>query len=634
MSRKLVFTGILLSLVIMVHGQLNFLSPDTISPVLLTNAHSIKLYEKNEFIVSDIGKAVYKTRQVIKVLNKQGDNHLFFYEYTDAFRKLEEVQVTVFNDAGFPVKKYLKKDFQQEASGGGLVEDGWYYHLKLAAPSYPFTVEYSSSIRFKGILNYPSFDIEQVDQSVKYAQYSITVPTQLGLRFKNQRTEIKPKITTEGATQTYQWEVENIPAVAHEDGSGGWEQSLARVWVGPNQFELDGYAGDMTSWNNFGKWIGDLAVKSLNLTTPQKNYLQSLVAKASTQEEKVRILYQHLQNNFRYVSIQLGIGGLRPFPAAFTEDKKYGDCKALSNYMQACLDAVGIKSYKAAINSNYNSAPVNSEFPRNGFNHMVLCVPMQPDTIWLECTSKTSEFGVLGNFTENRNALLITENGGVLVPTPTSKASNNRLVIKTTVSIGGDGGGDVSTQLFTRGEDREAIISLLQNESVESQKEGMVYFLKMAVPDRFSAALEPDETASTQRVNLSLSFGKIAAFTTGSKMFLNPQFHKIWTTYLPKTTNRKTDFYFRYPFEKSDTTIYQLPVGYKVESMPPNVDLKSTYGVYHSNTWYDEASNSIINAASLALQVHKIPANHYSEMYDFFSKIIGDGVNRIVIKKQ
>lgn len=633
MPKKLMLTGIFIWMALCVQAQLNFFSPDSIPPALKKNAHSIKQYEKNEFIVTDIGKAVYKTRQVITVLDKQGDNHLFFYEYTDAFRKLDDIQVTVFGPLGIPVKKYLKKDFEQEASGGGLVEDGWYYHLRLAAPSYPFTVEYSSTIKYKGLINYPSFSIQEVDQSVKYAQYSITVPSQLGLRYQNQHTAIHPKITEEGPNKTYQWEVENIPAVQYEEGSGGWSRQLAKVWVGPSKFELDGYPGEMTSWNSFGKWIGDLAAKSLNLTPQQKTYIQSLVAQAKTPEEKVRILYQHLQNNFRYISIQLGIGGLRPFPAAFTDDKKYGDCKALSNYMQACLEAVGIRSHKAAINSDYNSAPVDSGFPINGFNHMILCVPMQPDSIWLECTSKTNEFGILGNFTENRNALLITENGGVLVRTPSSKASNNLFSIKATVKLAEDGSGQVSTQLAATGEDREALLSLLQNESADDQKSGMMYLLKMPVPDRFSAELSSDTKATNQQASLQLSFEKIAAFTAGSKMFLHPQFHKIWTSYLPKTTNRQLDYYFHYPFEKNDTTVYQLPEGYKVESLPPATSFNCTYGSYQSKTWYDEATNSIVNAAKLVLEQYKIPPAQYSNTYDFFGKVIGDEVNKIVIKR-
>ena len=78
----------------------------------------------------------------------------------------------------------------------------------------------------------------------------------------------------------------------------------------------------------------------------------------------------------RYVNIKLGIGGLKPLPATFVDQKKYGDCKALSNYMNALLKAVGIKSYYAIINAGANEEPATPSFPGDNFDHIILCVPL------------------------------------------------------------------------------------------------------------------------------------------------------------------------------------------------------------------------------------------------------------------
>ncbi|MEI9809836.1 MAG: transglutaminase domain-containing protein [Bacteroidota bacterium] len=86
--------------------------------------------------------------------------------------------------------------------------------------------------------------------------------------------------------------------------------------------------------------------------------------KESTGEkESIRRIYRYMQENFRYVSIQLGIGGLKPFSAEFTDKKKYGDCKALSNYMKAALKSVGIPSHVAIINSGFNRNRWMPAFP-------------------------------------------------------------------------------------------------------------------------------------------------------------------------------------------------------------------------------------------------------------------------------
>ncbi len=213
-------------------------------------------------------------------------------------------------------------------------------------------------------------------------------------------------------------------------------------------------------------------------------------------KEKMKLIYKYLQNNFRYVSIQLGIGGYKPFQASFVNKKKYGDCKALSNYMQACLDAVGITSYQALINAEYNSEKVDPLFPQNAFNHVILCVPGKKDTTWLECTSNTTDFGMLGSFTENRNALLITPDGGVLVSTPKSKASENIFNMSTKVTLNDDASGASESILKTSGEYKQDIVHQVANEKKDEQKSFLVTDLGFIQPDEFDISCSKDDSAT------------------------------------------------------------------------------------------------------------------------------------------
>ncbi|CAN5790920.1 hypothetical protein BH10BAC3_BH10BAC3_38570 [soil metagenome] len=65
-------------------------------------------------------------------------------------------------------------------------------------------------------------------------------------------------------------------------------------------------------------------------------------------------------------------------------------------------------------------------------------------------------------------------------------------------------------------------------------------------------------------------------------MFLHAQWHKLITQYLPKKDARTLDYYFPFPFEKYDTTIYELPTGFTDENIPESFDLVYKYGEYHS----------------------------------------------------
>ncbi|MCK7533460.1 MAG: hypothetical protein MZV63_21720 [Marinilabiliales bacterium] len=68
---------------------------------------------------------------------------------------------------------------------------------------------------------------------------------------------------------------------------------------------------------------------------------------------------------------------------------------------------------------------VYKDFVDNQFNHAILCIPLQRDTVWLDCTSQTLPFNYLGDFTDDRYALLITPDGGKMVRTPAFTRKEN-----------------------------------------------------------------------------------------------------------------------------------------------------------------------------------------------------------------
>src|SRR5690606_3735821 len=138
-----------------------------------------------------------------------------------------------------------------------------------------------------------------------------------------------------------------------------------------------------------------------------------------------------MQSHTRYVGNQFGISGWQAFRASEVCAKGYGDCKGLTNYLKALLEIVGIPSYAVLIDAgDRNFRRPDPEFPSNTFNHVILCVPDQKDTIWVECTDPYLPAGYLGNFTQDRLGLLTAETGGQLVRTPAYGKTENKMIRK------------------------------------------------------------------------------------------------------------------------------------------------------------------------------------------------------------
>lgn len=602
----------------------------TIPPPVRKNADVIKRYEQIQFEVTDIDRANMKVHQVFTVLNVNGKDALLFHEYSTKFRLLGDVEIKVYDTTGKQLTRYKKKDLTTVPHGEGLVDDGKVTFLNIPTSSYPITVEFEYEQRFKGTLHYPRYDILEPGQSVERSVFIAKVPKDLDLRYKERNIKLPPQVTEDGKYKTYQWAVNNLPSVEYEEGAVSYESRYPAIVLAPNHFKMDDYDGDMTSWKNFGRWYASLKKGNDVLTENKKAFMRQLVKDNKDDREKTKIIYDYLQKNFRYVNISLGIGGYKPFPADFTDNNKYGDCKALSNFMQAALDAVGVKAHQALINSQYNSEPVDPAFPCSEFNHVILCVPQKKDSIWLECTSKTVDFGVLGSSTENRNALLITDDGGVLVPTPLSKSGDNLFQATTVIHLNEDATGSTSTLFYTKGLYKEIMTDIL-NEKKDDQKESVVYGLGFKQPDVFEMS-QPRDSGANTRLNMDLE--KIPEFVAGNKMFISPRMYKLWRKTLPKAENRKLDFYFRYPFEQVDTTILQLPAGFVPEALPKPKSLECAYGSYTTSYWYDESKKAVCSSARLVLNRHKIPVAGYAAVKKFFDDVMLDEAQRIVIKKQ
>ena len=597
-----------------------------VSETLKNKASIITHLENTDFEVESLDKATLRVHKIFTVMNEGGKNALLFNEYNTRSVSLENAEIHVYDGTGKQVAKYRKKDMSTVAVGEGLVEDGYVTYFHITPPSYPVTVEITYEQKLKSTLIVPDYHFIHTKEAVVESNYTAKVPAEINLRYKARHSTIAPVVTEEGKFKIYKWSVKNLAPAEDEEGAVSEQNKFAYINIVADQFSHYGYHGNLSSWKSFGAWINDL-YKGLDvLPADRQQFFQNLVRDAPDDREKVARIYQYLQQNFRYVSIQLGIGGLQPFSATFTDSKKYGDCKALSNYMKAALKAVGIRSHIAIINAGYNQEPVDPFFPANNFNHAILCVPRPTDSIWLECTSNTAEFDKLGTFTENRNALLVTEEGGVLVPTPKSVSATNTFDTRTTVTMEKDLSAIAHTKMTAAGQYREMITELLKQKK-DDQKEALISYFGYKQPDYF------EFSATAPIPELTTELRQLSEFNAGTKYFIKPRINKIWSAKLPGAENRKLDFYFPHPFEKRDTTVIKMPEGFKPDVLPAAKAFSTAYSTYQSKYWYNEAERAVYAATTLILKTHKIPAADYGTVKAFFDAVLQDDAQRIVVQK-
>jgi hypothetical protein len=626
--KRLYTSGLIIALLFINTGfsQTSLYTLASVPEALKAKAAVVTHVEDSQYEIESLDKARLSVHKIYTVISEEGKSALLFGMHSMKDMLLDDAEIKVYDGSGKRTARYTRKDMITVASGEGLIEDGFFTYYMIEASSYPVTVELNYVQKFKGTFFVPSYRFISPKESIVSSSYTAKIPSGMNIRFKPFNTDLKPTVSDNGKFKEYKWNVKDIVPLEYEEGSVYARSRYPHIAIIAEQFSHYGFKGEMTSWKSFGNWLGDLYKDLDELPADRKQFYNDLVKDIPNETDKIRKIYDYLQKNFRYVSIQLGIGGFRPFSASFTDQKKYGDCKGLSNFMKAALKSVGIRSHVAMINAQYNDEPVDPDFPANNFNHVILCVPGKNDSIWLECTSNTAFFGQLGTSTENRNALLITEDGGVLVPTPKSRSAANLFNTYSVVNLKNDFSGSSETFIQTKGAFSHYVNQSFK-EKKDIQKEDFVYQWGFKQPDNFE--LSKEENA----FKLKMEYAKVHEFNSGDKLFLSPRWNKLWKERLPKADNRKLDFYFPQPFEKYDTTVYKLPAGTKPDALPLQKELKCDYGRFQTKCWYNETENAIYIASSLVLTDYKIPAAKYASVRKFFEEVAQDDSQKIVVKK-
>ena len=591
---------------------------------LTMGADAVMRVNDVEFIVKSEKKGVKKVRYAVTVLNAKAKNHARIGVGYDNLRKLSYLKARLYDANGKEIRKLKASDIHDRSTydGFSIASDNRVKVADLRHTSYPYTVEVAYEVVYDGLLFYPSWYGQGGDRvGVEQASFKVQAPKGM-FRYKTAKVKEPVIKNADNGELLYTWEIAGLPPFEWEDYGPPFEEIVPNVQTAPAKFEIEGYRGDLSTWNGLGQWQ-NLLMKDLEaLPEETVKKIKKLTADAPSDEEKVRRVYQYLQENTRYVSIQLGIGGWKPFSPAFVDKNGYGDCKALTYYTKAMLANIGIPSHYTLVQAGEDEENIDKDFPSRQFNHAFLCVPNAGDTLWLECTSQTNPFGYLGTFTGDRDVLLVTENGGKIVHTPAYGMEQNRQVRRADVYLQKDGHAKAEVTTAYEGIQYENRgLNFILNEGKEEQKKWLqknIDIPNFELPG-FTLTNHGGKVPKAE-VAVQLDLRKYAS-VSGKRVFFMPNLMNRLGSQLPKkSATRKTDLILKTPFMDVDTIVYHLPEGIHVEYLPEPVEVQSDFGTYKAKVTVTEGKATYVR--EFKMKKGRYPATAYKDLADFFKKIV------------
>ena len=602
---------------------------------LKKDARAVVREDEHILEIKSPSKVILKEHRFYTILNEDGDYLGDFATFYDKHTSINSVTMTLYDATGKELKHVKKKDMEDKSAVSeiSLMDDSRYKEYNFYYKLYPYTVGYEEEDEISGIHGFHGWQpLASTKVSTQHSKYVIIAPKDYVVRYKAVNCNYEPVITISGDKKIYTWEVSNLPARTLESHGPRWNEVMPHVLMAPSDFEVEGYKGNMSTWEDYGKFINQLRQGRDALPEDIKRKVHELTDNLKDPREKVYALYDFLQKNTHYISIQLGIGGWQPFPADYVATKRYGDCKALSNYMIALLREAGITGKYVEIFAGEEAPKLIEDFPCSQGNHVISCVPMGKDTIWLECTNQTKSPGYMGSFTGDRKALLIDETGAHVVSTPSYTARDNTAVRVVNASINGEGNLDAEVSTIYRGIPQEGPHGLMYGASDE-QREKYLNSLFHLPTYKVEKSHYDEEKGALPAVKeylhvVSPNYANI----TGKRLFINPNLFNRSNYRLPKDSTRQYDYIDDEAFRNIDSITINIPAGYQPEAVPQDTHIDSKFGKFTASV--KVMPDKILFYRSWEESMARFPPSDYEGLVKFYEQLYKADHNRIVLVKK
>ncbi len=593
---------------------------------------------RHETIVADMQsstKVRYQVKQAVTVFNQSGEHKARLVIYYDKNMVIKSITGQVFDAYGSQIGKFNQRNFRDESavSSFSLYEDNRVKHFLPSVTSYPYTVEYEYEVELKQNLIIPDWRPNAYrDVAVEHSQYIFTCAASDAVRVKAVNYAGEPELSDVNGRKTMTWKVAAIPAQRYEPYSPNPETYQTIVKIAPTDFSYYKHKGRYSNWQDLGKWTHDvLLADGLTLPANTAQEAKALVSGLGTDKEKAKALYEYMQRKTRYVSVQIGIGGFKPMSASDVDRLGYGDCKALVNYMQALLRAVDIPSYYCVVYAGTMKRDMQLDFASmDQGNHIILCLPFENDTTWLECTNQRIPFGFLGSFTDDRLVWACTPKGGEMLRTPRFDEAESTQLRRATLMLDGDGNlsGNVET-VFAAGQ-YDNHLEIAESSSTEQVKQLKEAYDIDHIGFKNITYRKANDGQPVLIETFDVTLSKYAPVNAGQFFLIANIFNRRGT--IPTVKNRELPLYINRGYTDEDSITYVMPEGCTLVSGPQEEEINGPFG--YCQTTISQDGNKIRYYRKFVLNEGTFPAARYGEFSEFINRVNALDNHKAVLQMQ
>lgn len=603
---------------------------------------AVNLLDEKETTVNDKGEQLERVRLVYRILRPEGRSVASISISFDKETKVNFLRGWSITAKGQEYEAKDKDGFERSLSTYEVYSDDKARLLSIAGADVGTVVGFEFERKSRPYIFEDEWNF-QSSLPVEHARYTLRLPSswEMSTHWIN-HAEQQP--TRQG--DSYVWDLTGIPKIETEYRQPAYRALAGHMVV---LFFSEKFRGQTyKDWNQLAAWHAQIQAGAFDASPSMQQKVQELAPATLPLFDRIKALARFAQKDIRYAAIEIGIGGIKPHPAAEVFTHRYGDCKDKAALLKSMLGQIGVKSYLMPIQTD--RGVYTDKSPANlGFNHVILAIQL-PDASYkkdlpalyehpklghlliFDPTSELVPFGQIPYFEQDNYALLVDDKGGELIHLPLSPAEFNSVNRTARLTLLADGTlqGEVeeSRSGYFAAEARD-----LKDISIQDRRKVIEHMLGRWVAnfqvDSFDI-VNADDIEKDLVLRYKFSAGHYAK-NAGPLLLVRPRVIGEMAGYYDTNKPRHYAYEFDAPFTRSDKVEITLPDGFQVDELPEPAKASYPFGEYVSKT--EKAGNVLKYTRQYKMQTTVVPLEKMDDLKRLFGQINADEKSMAVLKK-
>jgi transglutaminase-like putative cysteine protease len=206
--------------------------------------------------------------------------------------------------------------------------------------------------------------------------YKLVTPEDRPVYIENLKEKVEPEITKLNGKKEYQWLLQNVQPIHAEDNMPTWYEAYPMVMV-----------SEFNDWQMVRSWAAKLFPANVAIGAQLQKKIASIQSSETTNEARVKAALRFVQDDIRYLGIEMGEASHKPNDPNKVFTQRYGDCKDKSYLLVTMLQAMGIKASPVLINTTTKKTLHEYLPSARVFDHVTVQANVDGKVYWFDPTS-------------------------------------------------------------------------------------------------------------------------------------------------------------------------------------------------------------------------------------------------------